>query len=150
VATSEENHWVLIRRHPDHPTQLAYFYCYAPADATPEYPQLPVRVLAGHDLERVEQQVETPSGDQPAGRNEHLGIQRRARPMTCGSAMSGPSPSPYGSASSCSMRRRRSATNSSAELTVSCAVTVPNSAAANSSASSFRSIVVRTYGTVPD
>jgi SRSO17 transposase len=34
VATTEDNHWVLIRRHPDHPTQLAYFYCYAPQGAT--------------------------------------------------------------------------------------------------------------------
>jgi hypothetical protein len=34
IATASENHWVLIRRHPDDPTALAYFYCYAPEGAT--------------------------------------------------------------------------------------------------------------------
>jgi SRSO17 transposase len=34
IATAQDNHWVLIRRHPADPTQLAYFYCYAPHGAT--------------------------------------------------------------------------------------------------------------------
>lgn len=34
VATASANHWVLIRRHPEHLTELAYFYCYAPEGAT--------------------------------------------------------------------------------------------------------------------
>jgi hypothetical protein len=34
VATASANHWVLIRRHPDRPTELAYFYCHAPRGAT--------------------------------------------------------------------------------------------------------------------
>jgi hypothetical protein len=34
VATARAQHWVLIRRHPGDPTQLAYFYCHAPGGAT--------------------------------------------------------------------------------------------------------------------
>lgn len=34
VATASQNHWVLIRRHPERLTELAYFYCYAPQGAT--------------------------------------------------------------------------------------------------------------------
>jgi hypothetical protein len=79
-----------------------------------------------------------------AERNCH----RRACRMTSASVMSGPTPKAYGSSSNCSMRRRRSATNPRAALTVSFLVVVPNSLAASAIASSSRSIIVFIYTSV--